>query len=74
MFIGGVDTNEVIGKDGFSELNRVADDILDRLFKCLDVHNFMKCSVEFSEKAGFVSERLLDVIRRLNRIESCFAS
>ena len=71
---GGVDTNKVIGKDGFSELNGVADDVLERLFECPDIYNFMKCSVEFSQKAGFGSERLLDVIRRLNRIEGCFAS
>ncbi|RLG15453.1 MAG: hypothetical protein DRN71_01275 [Candidatus Nanohalarchaeota archaeon] len=71
---GGVDTNEVIGKDGFSELNVVADDVLERLFCDPVFENFMKCSVEFSQKAGFGSGRLLDVIRRLNRIEGCFAS
>jgi len=71
---GGVDTNKVIGKEGFSELNGVADDVLERLFKCPDIYNLMKCSVEFSQKAGFGSGRLLDVIRRLNRIEGCFAS
>ena len=71
---GGVDTKEVIGKDGFSELNVVADDVLERLFAEPVFENFMKCSVEFSEKAGFCSGRLLDVIRRLNRIDGCFAS
>jgi len=71
---GGVDTNEVIGRDGFSGLNKIADDVLERLFAEHVFENFMKCSVEFSEKAGFGSGRLLDVIGRLNRIDGCFAS
>jgi len=34
----------------------------------------MRCSLEFSKKAGFMTERLRGVIDRLNSIEGCLAS
>ena len=71
---GGVDTNKVIGKDSFSGLNKIADDVLEGLFAEPAFGNFMECSVEFSKRAGFLTLRLRDVLRRLNRIEGCFAS
>ena len=71
---GKIETNKVIRDNEFSEINKVADNILAKLFAdpCFD--KFMQCSIEFADKAGFLTERLSKVLDRLNEIDGCFAS
>ncbi|MFH1126885.1 MAG: pantoate kinase [archaeon] len=71
---GAVDTKKVISGEGYVELNRIADVILEKLFFDPTFDNFMACSIEFAGKAGFLTERLRRVLLRLNAIPGCRAS
>lgn len=71
---GPIDTKKVIAGNRISSINKLSDGILSKLFSDPDFENFMRCSLEFSRKAGFMTERLRDVIDRLNSIDGCLAS